>query len=81
LKRNFDLVTPVAGGGLLHMSRDNDSDSPADWRWKPAAPVLDPGRHYNSASLLQGHMGVNPGNLEPIRSLSLQPQSEQASSS
>lgn len=65
-KRNFELVTPVAGGGLLHLWRENDSDNPADWRWKPAAPVLDPGRRYKSASLLQGNMGVDPGNLELV---------------
>lgn len=65
-QRNFELITPLAGGGLLHLWRDNDSDNPADWRWNPAAPVLDPGRRYSSASLLQGHMGVDPGNLELV---------------
>jgi hypothetical protein len=65
-RRNFELVSPLAGGGLLHLWRDNVSDDPAQWRWRPAGPVLDTGRRYNSASLLQGPMGVDPGNLEMV---------------
>jgi hypothetical protein len=65
-QRNFELVTPHAGGGLLHLWRNNDSDNPADWRWGRAAPVIDPSRRYNSASLLQGTFGAEPGNLELV---------------
>jgi hypothetical protein len=64
--RNFELVTPRAGGGLLHLWRNNDSDDAADWRWSQAAPVLDRARHYRSVSLLQGSFGVDPGNLELV---------------
>jgi hypothetical protein len=64
--RNFELVTPCAGGGLLHLWRNNDSDDPAQWRWGRAAPLLDITRHYRSASLLQGSFGADPGNLELV---------------
>jgi Domain of unknown function (DUF4185) len=64
LARNFELVTPRAGGGLLHLWRDNDSDAAADWRWRAAAPVFGLPRHYTSVSLIQGSLGVAPGNLE-----------------
>lgn len=65
-KRNFELVTPRAAGGLLHLWRNNDSDNPADWRWGRAAPVLDPGGHYTSVSVLHGAFGADPGNLELV---------------
>jgi hypothetical protein len=65
-KRNFELVTPCANGGLLHLWRDNDGDDPADWRWGRAAAPIDPGRIYRSASLLQGTLGAEPGNLELV---------------
>jgi hypothetical protein len=64
--RNFELVTPCAGGGLMHLSRNNDSDDAADWSWGRAAPLLDPTQHYRSASLLQGTFGADPGNLELV---------------
>lgn len=65
-RRNFELITPRAGGGLLHLWRNNDSDNPADWRWGHAAPVLDPGGHYTAASLLHGTFGPAPGHLELV---------------
>jgi hypothetical protein len=64
--RNFELVTPCAGGGLMHLSRNNDSDDAADWSWGRAAPLLDSTQHYRSASLLQGTFGADPGNLELV---------------
>ena len=65
-KRNFELITPRAEGGLMHLWRDNDSDDPAGWRWRHAGAPLDPGRSYQSASLLQGTFGADPGNLELV---------------
>ena len=65
--RNFELVTPRAGGGLLHLSRNMDSDDASDWLWRRAAPVIDAGRHYRSVSLLQGVFGAVPGNLDSQR--------------
>ena len=41
-RRNFELVTPRADGGLIHLWRNNDSDDSADWRWGRAAAPLDP---------------------------------------
>ncbi len=64
--RNFELVTPLKGGGLLHLWRNNDADDPQDWRWGRAAAVIDPGRHYTTSSLLQGKFGAPPGNLELV---------------
>jgi hypothetical protein len=65
-KRNFELVTPRAQGGLLHFWRDNDSDNAANWHWRHAGSVLDPATHYLSVSLLQGDFGPAPGNLELV---------------
>jgi len=65
-RRNFELVTPRQGGGLLHLWRNNDPVNPADWRWGFAAPVLDPAGRYGSVSLLQGAFGPDPGNLELV---------------
>jgi hypothetical protein len=65
-RRNFELVTPRAQGGLLHLWRNNDSDNSADWRWGYAAPVLDSTAHYRSVSLLDGAFGPEPGNLELV---------------
>ena len=64
-RRNFELVTPRAQGGLLHLWRNNDSNS-ADWRWGYAAPVLDSTPHYRSVSLLHGAFGPEPGNLKLV---------------
>lgn len=65
-RRNFELVTPRASGGLLHLWRNNDSDNAGERRWGRAAPVLDPTRRYRSVSLLQGAFGHDPGNLELV---------------
>jgi len=64
-RRNFELVSPHAGGGLLHLWRNNDADDPRDWRWGRAA-VMDPVGRYRSVSLLQGAFGPDPGNLELV---------------
>jgi hypothetical protein len=64
-RRNFELISPRVGGGLLHLWRNNDSDDSRDWRWRPA-PVIDPQSRYRSVALLQSSFGPDPGNLELV---------------
>jgi hypothetical protein len=57
---NFELVAPAAGGGLVHLWRDNDAPS------LPWGPVTRFGRGAVAAvCLLQANYG-SPGNLEVV---------------
>lgn len=65
-KGNFELVTPLASGGLAHYSRAND-DPNLPW-YGPTIFGLDAGV-VDAACLIQSHFsssGSGPGNLEVI---------------
>jgi hypothetical protein len=63
--RDFQVVTPHRGGGLLHLWRDNSAPESADWHWH-SSPVIDAGTSYLAASLVGGPFGPAPGNLELV---------------
>ena len=62
-KRNFELLTPLASGGLGAYWLDNDAEDPRDRRWHGLA-VVDPATRYEAVAMLQGPFGPAPGNLE-----------------
>jgi hypothetical protein len=62
-KGNFELVVPLASGGLAHYWRENDTNG-LPWR----GPVIfgqDLG-YFDSVSLIQSNFGAGRGNLEII---------------
>jgi len=60
-KGNFELVTPLASGGLAHYWRNNDSE---DLPWYgPVKFGFEAGNVYG-VSLIEGNFGKPPGNLE-----------------
>ncbi len=62
-RRNFELVTPLAAGGLGAYSLDNDPDEAGLRRWHGPV-VTDPGTRYDAVAMIQGPFGAAPGNLE-----------------
>jgi len=65
-KGNFELVTPLASGGLAHYSRAND-DPNLQW-YGPAVFGVEAGG-FDAACLIQSHFsssGNGPGNLEVV---------------
>jgi hypothetical protein len=61
-KGNFELIVPLAAGGLAHYFRDND-DPALPWR---AAPVFGQGAGViDSVTMIESNFGT-PGNLEVI---------------
>lgn len=54
-KGNFELVTPVASGGLVHFSRDNDR--PSDFPWSPPTHFAQSLGAVTSVSLIQSNYG------------------------
>jgi hypothetical protein len=61
-KGNFELIVPLAAGGLAHYFRDND-DLTLPWR---AAPVFGQGaRVIDSVTMIESNFG-SPGTLEVI---------------
>jgi hypothetical protein len=60
-KGNFELVAPLADGGIAHFWRNNDE---ADLPWSAPTPfaVSD---HFDAVSLIQSNFGI-PGNLEVV---------------
>ena len=66
VRGNFELVTPLASGGLAHFSRAND-DPNLPW-YGPTLFAQD-GGVFDAACLVQSHFsssGGGPGNLEVI---------------
>ena len=66
VKGNFELVTPVASGGLAHYSRAND-DPQLRW-YGPTVFRMEVG-NFETACLVQSHFsssGNGPGNLEVV---------------
>jgi hypothetical protein len=64
---NFELVVPLAGGGLGHFFRDNDAPG-LPWSNQPVAFGSNLGS-VDAVSLIQGNftaLGNGPGNLEVI---------------
>jgi hypothetical protein len=59
---NFELISPVAGGGLAHLWRDNDA---AALPWYGPVVFGQSGGQYQAASLIQSNFG-SPGNLEVV---------------
>ncbi len=49
---NFELVVPLAGGGLAHYQRSNDSP-----RWHGPTVHLEPQTHFEAVSLIQSDLG------------------------
>jgi hypothetical protein len=62
-QRNFELLTPLASGGLGAYWLDNDPDDAGARRWHGPA-VVDPVTRYDAVAMLQGPFGPAPGNLE-----------------
>jgi hypothetical protein len=63
--RNFELLTPLGGGGLGAYWLDNDADDASARRWHGPA-VVDPQTRYTAAALVHGPFGPPPGNLEVV---------------
>jgi hypothetical protein len=59
---NFELLVPLASGGLAHFFRDNDAPGVP---WHGPAVVLDPGTHYLDVSMIQSSFG-DGHNLEVV---------------
>jgi hypothetical protein len=60
-KGNFELVVPLATGGVAAYWRDNDNAS-LPWH----GPVtVEPGTHFDALSLIESNFGA-PGNLEVV---------------
>lgn len=54
---NFELVTPLAAGGLSHLWRDNDAPALS---WSAALPAFGGEEHYDAVALIESNFG-NPG--------------------
>ena len=61
-KANFELVVPLAGGGLAHYWRDNDTDA---YPWRAGAIFGVEAGQIDSVTLIQSNFG-SPGNLELV---------------
>ncbi|MEV0372461.1 galactose oxidase early set domain-containing protein [Streptomyces sp. NPDC050636] len=61
-KGNFELVTPVAGGGLRHFVRDNDNPA---MPWDGPFPVGTGLGTVDAVTMIQSNFG-DPGNLEVV---------------
>jgi hypothetical protein len=61
-KGNFELVVPLASGGLGHYWRNNDDSS---YPWSGASPFGQGLGPVDAATLIQSNYG-NPGNLELV---------------
>lgn len=59
---NFELVTPLAAGGLAHFYRDNDA---AGFPWQRSATLGSELGAVSSVALIQSNFG-EPGNLELV---------------
>ena len=62
-KGNFEMVTPLAGGGLAHYWRNNDDTFEP---WNGPTPFATGAGAFDSASLIEGNFGAAPGNLELV---------------
>ncbi|OAA28631.1 hypothetical protein UG55_1005145 [Frankia sp. EI5c] len=58
--RNFEVVVPAAGTGLIHFFRDNNQGQPS---WSPPRPFGGSLGHVDSVSLIQSNYS---GNLEVL---------------
>ena len=59
---NFDVVTPLVGGGMAHLWRDNDDPA---FLWASPLPFGDPGTEVAAVALVHGTLGSpGIGNLE-----------------
>jgi hypothetical protein len=59
---NFEVVAPLAAGGLALFWRDNDA---AGLPWHGPLPFAERGAGFAAVSLIQGNFG-SPGNLEVV---------------
>lgn len=64
-RRNFELVVPLASGGLVHYWRNNDTT----FRWELSA-IFGQGRQFDAVTLIQSNFsaGSGIGNLEVVAS-------------
>jgi hypothetical protein len=60
MKGNFELVTPCADGGLIHLYRDNDAPG---FPWHETTRFGATSDHVKAVSLIQSNYG-SPGHLE-----------------
>jgi hypothetical protein len=61
---NFELIFPAAGGGLMHMWRNN---SASGYPWSAPKQILPTLGQVAAVSLIQGDKGQDPpGNLEAV---------------
>jgi hypothetical protein len=58
---NFELITPLAHGGLAHYFRDNDA---ADFPWHGPTIILAPDRHFEAVTMIESSIGGS--NLEVV---------------
>jgi hypothetical protein len=63
---NFELLVPLASGGLAHFFRDNDTPG---FPWHGPTMILDPKTQYLDASMIQSSYG-DGHDLEVIATLS-----------
>jgi hypothetical protein len=61
-KGNFELVTPLVGGGLAHLWRNNDDPA---LPWNGPYPFGAGTGYYSAATMIQSNFG-DPGNLEVV---------------
>jgi hypothetical protein len=61
-KGNFELVVPLAGGGLAFYFRNNDDPS---FPWNGPFPFGQSAGHVEAVTLIQSNFG-DPGNLELV---------------
>ncbi len=65
VRGNFELVTPLAGGGLQHFWRNND-DAANDYPWAATPPFAQKLGEIDDVSLIQSNFLEYPGNLALI---------------
>jgi hypothetical protein len=59
---NFELLVPLAAGGLAHFFRDNDGQG---LPWHGPTVVLSPDRHFDAAAMIESSFG-DGHNLEVV---------------
>lgn len=59
---NFEVVTPLSGGGLAHFWRQNDSD----YRWFGPTSITPNNRNYDAADVIENQSRGSQKNLEVV---------------